>query len=57
MLACFLWTRGFGDLPRGRARTAWRALFWLALAWLLLLVALWAAARYYGLSVFDYSQL
>ncbi len=57
LLAFFFFARGFGDLPRGRARTAWRAAFWLALAWLLLLVALWATARYYGLSVFDYSQL
>jgi len=57
LLAFFLFTHGFGDRPAGRARAAIRVLFWLALAWLLLLVALWAAGRYYGVSVFDYSQL
>jgi beta-galactosidase len=57
LLAFFLFARGFGDRPASRARTVVRVLFWLAFLWLLLIVALWALGAYFGVGVFDYSQL
>lgn len=57
LLAIVLFAKGFGDRPAGRARTAVRVLFWLAFSWLLLLVALGALGAYFGVGVFDYSQI
>ena len=57
LVALLLFAKGFGDRPAGRTRTVVRALFWLAFLWLLLLVALWALGAYFGVGVFDYSQI
>ena len=57
LVALLLFAKGFGDRPAGRTRTVVRALFWLAFLWLLLLVALWALGGYFGVGVFDYSQI
>jgi hypothetical protein len=57
LLALLLFAKGFGDRPAGRTRTVVRVLFWVAFLWLLLLVALWALGQYFGVGVFDYSQL
>lgn len=57
LVALLLFAKGFGDRPAGRTRTLVRALFWLAFLWLLLLLALWALGAYFGVGVFDYSQI
>jgi beta-galactosidase len=57
LAALVLFAKGFGDRPAGRLRTGIRLLFWLSFAWLLILLALWALGAWFGVGVFDYSQL